>query len=167
MIVLTRLAAHWASVIIVHESLTQSHDHLPQTAGWQQGMMAGPLSQPPCQSHFPAVHPGGGGHELPGPTPFHVLSLHAPTSSHSGFPPQPQRSTQRGGGRPALAATFSTRAAALAAVPAAPRPPAQARALMSIRAARSKQVKALLSQLESLTDEASRLSVLTTQALLV
>ena len=101
---------------------------------------------------------------LPHFTYFHCTRRHHRTVDS---PPQPQRSTQRGGGRPALAATFSTRAAALAAVPAAPRLPAQARALMSIRAARSKQVKALLSQLESLTDEASRLSVLTTQALLV
>jgi hypothetical protein len=101
---------------------------------------------------------------LPHFTYFHCTRRHYHTVDS---PPQPQRSTQRGGGRPALAATFSTRAAALAAVPAAPRLPAQARALMSIRAARSKQVKALLSQLESLTDEASRLSVLTTQALLV
>ena len=101
---------------------------------------------------------------LPHFTYFHCTRRHYHTVDS---PPTATQHATRGGGRPALAATFSTRAAALAAVPAAPRLPAQARALMSIRAARSKQVKALLSQLESLTDEASRLSVLTTQALLV
>ena len=52
---------------------------------------------------------------LPHFTDFHCTRRHHHTVD---FPPQPQRGTQRGGGRPALAATFSTRAAALAAVPA-------------------------------------------------
>ncbi len=99
-------------VIIVHESLTQSHDHLPQTPWRQQDTAAGPLDCSFSPNHFPAVHPGRRQRVMI-LLPFTCTRQH--TSPHSAVArPTSPRGTEWGGmgGSHALVATPGTRGGA-------------------------------------------------------
>jgi hypothetical protein len=124
-------------VIIVHESLTQSHDHLSQTPRRQQGTAAGPLDCSFSPNHFPAVHPGRRQRVMT-LLPFTCSTAHI-ASLRGGSPHIATRHRVGGdGGEPrARGDPWHARRRRWRGPQGAP---AQARALMSARAARSKQV---------------------------